>query len=232
MFVDLNIKGKDLESNINMANEAIKLGWQQLNFSYSQNDYKKSLEFKEDLEDKLDIPIDFTLEIDSNNPNEIRKIVKKYRKNCNCISVVGGNLKVNRAVCEDIQIDILSRPYLKRYDAGMNHVLAKLAYDNNIAVELSFKDILNSYLSNRAKILANWKEIYTLYRKFEFPFIISSHAESVFDLRSVRDIQAFLISTGLKEEEISKMMDYPKDIIEYNKNRENLIFKGVKVVSQ
>ena len=41
MFVDLNIKGKDLESNINIANEAIKLGWQQLNFSYSQNDYKK-----------------------------------------------------------------------------------------------------------------------------------------------------------------------------------------------
>lgn len=232
MFIDLNIKGKNLDTNIKMANEAIKLGWQHLNFSYSQNNFKESLEFKEDLQNQLDIPIDYTLEIDSNNPNEISKIVKKYRKTYNCISVTGGDLKVNRAVCENIQIDILSRPYLKRYDAGMNQVLAKLAYDNNIAVELSFKDILKSYLSNRAKILANWKEIYTLYRKFDFPLIISSHAESVFDLRSVRDIQAFLLSTGFNNEEIDKMMEYPKEILELNYNRENLIFKGVKVVSK
>ena len=204
MYFDLNIKGAGYENNIKLASEALKYGWNHINFSYNQNDFLNALEFKEDLNSNFDgeIDIDYTLEIKSNNVSEIRKIVRKFRKKSSCISVIGGDLKVNRAVVENIQIDILSRPYLKRYDAGINQVLAKEAVQNNVAIELSFNDILKSYLTHRSKILSNFNDIYTLYGKFDFPLILSSGSKSVFDIKTPHDFKAFFIQSGLNESEV------------------------------
>lgn len=232
MFFDLNIKGNDLRNNLILAREASKYGWDHINFSYNQNEYSDALEFKQDLINELDgnISIDYTLEIKSNNIEEIRKTVLKFRNRSSCISVIGGDLKVNRAVLENVKIDVLSRPYLKRYDSGINHVLAKEAVENNVAVELCFKDVLRSYLSHRSKIMANFKDIYTLYRKYDFPLILSSRAESVFDIKTTHDFVAFFKQTGLSDEEINNSFLNASDILKFNENRENLILRGVRRV--
>ena len=194
MFFDLNIKGNSFENNLKLAIEASKYGWNHINFSYNQDDYSDALEFKNDLIGELNerIALDYTLEIKSNNINEIRKITNKFRNKSSCISVVGGDLKVNRATLENVKIDVLSRPYLKRYDSGINHVLAKEAVNNNVAIELCFRDVLRSYLAHRSKIISNFKDIYTLYRKYGFPLILSSRAESVYDIKTTQDFTAFL----------------------------------------
>ena len=232
MFFDLNIKGSSLENNIRIANEASKYGWSHINFSYNQNEFSQALDFNNELENSLEnvIAFDYTLEIDSTNVNEIRKISNKFRNRSSCISVIGGDLKVNRAVLENIRIDVLSRPYLRRYDGGLNHVLAKEAVKNNVAVELCFKDILKSYLSPRAKILSNFKDIYTLYRKFNFPLILSSRAESVFDIRTTNDFIAFFKQTGLSDAEILKSFETAENILKFNEDRHQMIFKGVRRV--
>ncbi len=232
MFFDLNIKGSSLENNVKLAMEASKYGWEHINFSYNQNDFQNALNLKEDMEDNLGDAIDFdyTLEIRSTNINEIRKSVNKFRNKALCISVVGGDLKVNRAVLENIKIDVLSRPYLKRYDSGLNHILAKEAVNNNVAVELCFKDILRTYLTPRAKVISNFRDIYTLYRKFEFPLILSSGAESVFDIKTTHDFISVFKQTGLSDEDIDKSFKTAENILEFNKNRDNLIFKGVRRV--
>ena len=179
MFFDLNIKGSSLENNIKLANEASFYGWNHINFSYNTNDFLNAVDFKNDLENSLDgiIEFNYTLEIKSSNINDIQKSVNKFRKKASCISVVGGDLKVNRSTLENIKVDVLSRPYLRRYDSGLNHVLAKEAVKNNVAIELCFKDVLKSYLSHRSKVISNFKDIYTLYRKFDFPLVLSSRAE-------------------------------------------------------
>lgn len=232
MFFDLNIKGSSLENNVKLAMEASKYGWEHINFSYNQNDFQNALNLKEDMEDNLGDAIDFdyTLEIRSTNINEIRKSVNKFRNKALCISVVGGDLKVNRAVLENIKIDVLSRPYLKRYDSGLNHILAKEAVNNNVAVELCFKDILRTYLTPRAKVISNFRDIYTLYRKFEFPLILSSGAESIFDIKTTHDFISVFKQTGLSDEDIDKSFKTAENILEFNKNRDNLIFKGVRRV--
>ena len=229
---DLNIKGSSLENNLNLAIEASKYGWEHINFSYNQNDFKDALDIKNELSESLDdvIGFDYTLEIKSNNVNEIKKSARKFRKKSLCISVIGGDLKVNRAVVETIQIDVLSRPYLKRYDGGLNHVLAKEAVKNNVAVELCFKDVLRTYLSHRSKVISNFKDIYTLYRKFDFPLILSSRAESVFDIRTTHDFISFFKQTGLTDSEVEKSFLTAKNILEFNKNRDNLILNGVRRV--
>ena len=232
MFFDLNIKAGSLEDNIKLAMQACEYGWNHINFSYGQNDFSQGLSIKNELEDSLCdiIDFDYTLEIKSNNVNEIRKYVNKFRGKASCISVVGGDLKVNRAVVENVKVDVLSRPYLKRYDSGLNHVLSKEAVYNNVAIELCFKDILKSYLSVRSKTLANFRDIYTLYRKFDFPLILSSRAESVFDIRTTHDFVAFFKQTGLSDDEINKSFLTASDILEFNKNRSDMILRGVRRV--
>lgn len=232
MFTDLSLKGSSYENNLKLAIEASNLDWNNVNFTYSPNTINNALEFKNSLTEELEglIEIDYALEIKSNNVDEIRKTVSKFRKKVNCISVVGGDLKINRAVCENIRVDILSRPYLGRYDSGLNHVLAKEALDNSVAIELSFKDILDSYLSYRSKILSNFKDIYSLFRKFNFPLILSSKAESIFDLRKVHDFKTFFIATGLKEDEVEKSFKVASGILDFNKNRQDYILKDVRLV--
>ena len=232
MFFDLNIKGSSLENNLNLAMEASKYGWDHINFSYNQNDFKDALDIKNELSDKLEgiINFDYTLEIYSNNVNEVKKTARKFRNKSSCISVIGGNLKINRATVETIQIDVLSRPYLRRYDGGINHVLAKEAVKNNVAVELCFKDVLRSYLSHRSKVISNFKDIYTLYRKYDFPLILSSRAESVFDIRTTHDFMAFFKQTGLSDSEIDKSFLTAQNILEFNEDRDKMIFNGVRRV--
>ncbi len=232
MFFDLNIKGSSLEDNLTLAMEASKYGWEHINFSYNQNEFNQAQDFKNELSDKLNniINFDYTLEIKSTNINEIRKITRKFRSKASCISVIGGDLKVNRAVLENVQIDVLSRPYLRRYDGGINHVLAKEALKNNVAIELCFKDVLRSYLAPRSKVISNFKDIYLLYRKFDFPLILSSRAESVFDIRTVHDFFAFFRQTGLTTSEIDKSFSTAGNILEFNKNRDKMILTGVRRV--
>jgi ribonuclease P/MRP protein subunit RPP1 len=233
MFFDLNVKGSSLENNVKLARQASEYGWDHINFSYGQNDFQNALNLRDDLKDSLEgiIGFDYTLEIKSTNINEIRKAVNKFRDKSLCISVIGGNLKVNRAVLENVKVDVLSRPYLKRYDAGMNHILAKEAVRNNVAVELCFNDILKSYLAPRAKIISNFRDIYSLYRKFHFPLILSSGAESVFAIKTVQDFVSVFKQTGLDDDEINNSFMTSKNILEFNRNRKDMIFKGVRRVN-
>lgn len=233
MFFDLNVKGSSLENNVKLARQASEYGWEHINFSYNQNDFKNALNLSDELKDNLKdiITFNYTLEIKSTNINEIRKAVNKFRNDSLCISVIGGDLKVNRAVLENVKIDVLSRPYLKRYDSGLNHILAKEALKNNVAIELCFEDILKSYLAPRAKIISNFRDIYTLYRKFDFPLILSSRAESIFDVKTTQDFVSVFKQTGLSEDEIISAFKTSKDILEFNKNRKDLIFKGVRRVN-
>ena len=229
---DLNVNGSSYETNLELAMQASNYVWHHLSFSYSPDEFGDALSFKKDLKDKLNdfIDIDYTLSIKSNNPSEIRKIVRKYRNKSSCISVLGGNLKVNRNCLENIRVDVLSKPYFKRYDSGLNHILAREAKDNNVAIELVFNDILKSYLAPRSKILANFRDIYKLHRKYEFPLILSSGAQSIFDIRTVMDFKAVFMQTGLTDLEVENSFKTAENILEFNKDRKNMILSGVKVV--
>ena len=232
IMFDLNVKGSSCDENLKLAVQAHNYGWSHINFSYDQNDFANALTFKDELNDKLSdlIDFDYTLYIKSNNPSEIRKITRKYRNKASCISVLGGDLKVNRTSLENVQIDVLSRPYLKRYDAGLNHILAREAKDNNVAIELFFRDVLKSYFTHRSKVLANFRDIYRLHKKYDFPLILSSGAESIFDIRTVQDFKAVFTQTGLDASGVDNSFRTAENILKFNSDRKNLILSGVRVV--
>ncbi|MDL2270728.1 ribonuclease P subunit P30 [Methanobrevibacter sp. OttesenSCG-928-I08] len=238
MFYDLNIKGKNFNEDLHLAKEASLLGWNSVAFNYNDDNLDNAFEYFDTLQEESlnfnnPLNVDFRYEITTNNSNHLRKLSRKYRDKINLISVLGGHLKVNRTSCETIHIDILSRPYFKRKDCGINHVLAKEAANNDVAIELCFKDILTTYLSYRSKILANFKEIISLHRKFDFPLILTSGSTFIYDIKNPVDLSYFFKEIGLKEEEIEEgFKNSPKNLINFNKNRENLILKGVKKIDR
>ena len=95
----------------------------------------------------------------------------------------------------------------------------------------SFKDVLRTYLSPRAKVISNFRDIYALHRKFDFPLVLSSRAGSVFDIRTTHDFVEVFKQTGLDDDEITKSFETSENILEFNRNREDLILKGVRRVT-
>ena len=262
-FYDLNLKGNSYESDKELILEANRLGWDYLNLLYPPDTYVEALKYKKELMDELNnivnnnsvnnnvaninsannnisnssfhpIEIEFGVEINPKNQNEMEKISRKIRNTTKFIAVLGGDSGINRAVCESQHIDVLSRPYLKQKSScGINQVLAKEAFRNDVAIELLFNDILSSYLSYRAKIMAHFREIIKLHQKFKFPLIISTGSSSIWDIRSPRDISSVFLSLGLSEEEVNSCLHhYPKNIVEFNKERENRVVLGVKKIDR
>ncbi|WP_413861997.1 ribonuclease P protein component 3 [Methanobrevibacter sp. UBA417] len=233
-YYDFNLKGSNYQNDLKLLNESHNLNWDYVKIMYSQEEYTNALNNENILRDeekKLGINFDYGLEINTNNPEELRKLTRKNRSKIKYISCLGGNLKINRAALENRQIDTLSRPYYHRRDSGMNHVLAKLARDNNVCVELSLKDILTNHLSYRAKVISYFKEILLFQRKYKFPLILTSGATNFYDTKSVKDFLSIFNSIGFTNEEINNAIStVPSNIIDFNNNRENMVIEGVCIV--
>ena len=227
MFFDLHVHG-----NENMIREAERLGYAGVAVTRYLEDYNSefSKEFK-DLKASSSILLKKCIEISCKNPEDLKKKVQKSRKNADIIMVRGGDLKVNRAACEERSIDILSQPYRSRRDTGINHVLAKKAAENNVAIEINLKTLLNTNLRYRYRIISQFRHIVGLQRKFKFPLIISSNANSKYDFKTPRDIIALAKCFGMTfEESFDAISRIPKDIIETNNKRDSFIVDGVRTV--
>jgi RNase P/RNase MRP subunit p30 len=223
MFFDFHVH------NIQLAREAKRLGYNGIALIQSSKNYNKP--------DNIPIEDDFKIwsgvEIYAKNPEDLRKKVQKFRESNNVLVVNGGDIKVNRAACEDPRVDILAHPYKNRRDSGINHVLAKKASENNVAIELSINSLIKTRLSTRAKILSQFRQILKLYRKFNFPLILTSNAYSTYDLRTPEDIAALAGCLEMTHNEIiDSLSKNPMDIIERSRIRKSVIVQGARTIEQ
>ena len=224
MFFDFHVH------NIQLADEAKRLGYNGIAIIQSSKNYNKQDNIDQS---NPDFNIFSGVEIYAKNPDDLRKKVQKFREHNDVIIVNGGDLKINRAACEDPRVDILAHPYKNRRDSGINHILAKKASKNNVAVELSINQVIKTRLSFRAKILSQFRQILKLQRKFKFPLIITSNAYSIYDLRTPEDITAFAGCLEMAPDEImSSLSKNPMNIIKRSKIRKNVIVKGARIIEK
>jgi len=98
--------------------------------------------------------------IDTDNLDEARKAIEKlYGRGI--VIVRGGNDSFNRKILENKKADILLSPErggrkdrLKQGDSGLNHVLCRIARQNNIAIGIDFKEMLDKKEDEGKKQLA------------------------------------------------------------------------------
>ncbi len=249
MFFDFHVN-----NDLKLVEEAERLGYAGLTLFKEDKDHSKSgykqkiddgnvLAEKDDtnvligkdagnvLAEKYSIRIYKGVLIQARNPEDMRQKVKKSRKNADVIMVPGGDQKMNRAACEDPQVDVLSKPYFNRRDCGINHVMAKKAAQNGVAIELNIKYLTKTSSYLHYKVLSHFREIIKLKRKYNFPVIITSDADSIYDLHTPKDLVALSRCFGMKREEAENTLSQtPMKIIEKSSTRNEVIVNGVKVV--
>ena len=235
MFFDFHFHG-----GRKLLMEAERLGYSGVAVVKYIDDYNKEflnhlMELREEFNEKSqgrNFMIYSGVEITPKNPEDLKRKVQKFRKKADVVIVKGGDLKINRAACEDPRIDVLSQPYKKRRDSGMNHVLAKKAAENSVAVEINLKYLLRTNSRNRYRVLNQFQQILKLQRKFNFPIMTTSAAASIYDLRTPQDVTALSRCFGLTEEEaVETISKTPQEIIKRGELRSSVVVEGVRTIS-
>lgn len=158
-------------------------------------------------------------------PSDIEKISSKD------INIVqGGEIKLNRKILENKNIDILLSPdYLTKNDkmhfrnSGLNQVLCKIAKKNNIAIGISFSRILNSKKRSKdfGRIIQNIK----FCKKYKVKLVLATFAKNKWELRTSKDLLALGQLLGLSPSETKQALENIQTIIDEKKD---YISKGIK----
>ncbi len=170
------------------------------------------------------------IEIVSNNPSKLHGLIGKYRQNVDVLTIHGGNESINRAAVENRNVDILAHLPTPK-DSGLNHILAKSASANNVAIEFNLDFIFKGHGGRRVHTLSHFRKNVEIARKFDVPMILTSNAVSYFDLRAPREMIALAGLFGMeKNEAISAISTVPAGIIAGNRPKPGFIREGVEEI--
>jgi ribonuclease P/MRP protein subunit RPP1 len=201
-------------------------------------DYYQNMNTLKELKKKIesievDIEVIPGVEIKAKDVKELKETIKKVRDEVLIVIVSGGNYLINRAACEDSRVDILAHPELGRTDSGLDHICARAAAENNVAIEINFREILYSFRKPRSHVFSHISRNIRLCDKFNTPMIICSGAQSIWDMRGARELVSIANILGLDlSKAFAAVTSIPQQIIEDNKKRleGKKVTEGVEIV--
>lgn len=146
--------------------------------------------------------------------------IKKHKTNI--ILVRGGDEKQNRIALKN-GIDILMQPI------EFNHVLARIAYDNSIAIGFDIGCIIKYRGYDRVKTLRIMRTNLKYVRKYNLSMILTSNSYTCYDLRSPREMVALANLFGMtKEEAVDAMSTFPLEIV--RRKSPSYVQEGVEII--
>jgi len=235
-FLDLHVHSAfsgGTSSLEQLASTAKELGYTGICFAeYFQNESQLKKLKEEVAKVSQKVGIEIYLGFEARNPKELYNLVER-RRMFDILLVQGGDLKMNRLACETPQVDILTHPENNRNDSGLNQVLVKFAAENNVAIEVNFREILLASKRTRNMIMRHMSQNVRIAKKFHAPMILCSGGISHFELRDPQIMISMANQLGLElneaKDSISKI---PENIIKQSKERKSdkWIMPGIKVV--
>lgn len=225
LFYDLNIHLNAEDSNVlnNLSLLAKHLGYSGIAINGVENAPKLARSVDID-----DFNLFSAVELKVSNASKLHGQIGKYRNKVDVIAVSGGSESINRAAVENPNVDILVKLATPK-DNGFNHVLAKEAADNNVAISFDLGDIIHLRGGRRVHSLMNFRKNLLLVRKYDVPFILTSNAVSAFDMRAPREMIALAGLFGMtREEAISGISDMPKSIALKKSRLPGYVMEGVQ----
>lgn len=212
-FYDLNIQPDNLEELDEIVETAKRLGYSGIGLveKYANLDSFRKIQEKAKLTKEIRIIPGILVEADG--VKEFKRAVLKAKKYSNFIVVSGGEYKINRAASEDTRVSILSHPEYKRSDSGIDHVIAKFAAENRVAIEMNFHEIMETFRKIRSFVLGHMRLNLELAKKYGAPVIITSGARCRWDMRDPRELAAIGQVLGMSlEESMCSVSETPKNI--------------------
>lgn len=169
------------------------------------------------------------IEVVAKNANDLRRLVDKNRNRADILLVHGGDEAINRAACEDSRVDILTHPHEGSKTSGINHIIAKLAADKKVAIEFDLHPIIFNRGGSRVRTLSYYRTNLGLVKKYDAPYVITSGAMSIYDVRDIRSVMALCAIFGMTQDDVIKGLSYyPAQIIK--RNSPGYVMEGVEIV--
>ena len=134
---------------------------------------------------------------------DIRKVTGQIRKRGNGVTLVlvdAGDNGFNRAVLTQRGVHCIRRIHRAPKNA-FDHVSARLAEENGIAVDIDLSPLIQEKGVLRQKILYRYHDLMKLHSRYRFPLTLSSNACSVLDLRSPEEIRLLCTLFGMDKED-------------------------------
>ncbi len=233
LHVQSNLSGG--ESSIeDLASFAEKLGFSGIAICENFQNIEKLEEFKQKLKDlQTGIEVYDGLVIQAKDVNELKNTIDRVREEVLIVIVSGGDYLINRAACENPKVDILAHPELGRADSGLDEYCINKARENNVAIQVNFREILYSYRKPRSYILNHIQKNVKLGDSLRAPLVICSGAQSTWDMRGPRELVSIANILGLDVgKAFNAITTLPQQMIENNKKtlEGKIITEGVERV--
>jgi len=232
LFVQSDLSGGE-SSLQQLVDFAKKLGYSGIAVCDNYQGLEKLEELKNRISElKTDLEVYPSVNIIPTSVNEMKEIVNKVREKVNLVVVSGSDYSVNRAACDDSRIDILMHPELGRPDSGLDEPSLEAATQNNVAIGISFREILFNFRKPRAYILNHISKNLILCDHFRTPFVVCSCAQNVWGMRSPREFVSLVNVLGLDiGKAFAATTSTPQSIVEENKKtlEGNKVTEGVEI---
>lgn len=131
--------------------------------------------------------------------------VKRANEPGTVVSVRAGDAGFNRGVVGFRGVHILRGLHAAEKNA-FDHVTAKMAADNRVAVDIDLSCLISARGIARQKAIQRYRDVMVLEERFEFPLTLSTYARSVLDLRAVREISGLCTLIGMDLPDVEKAL--------------------------
>ncbi|MFB6209042.1 MAG: RNase P subunit p30 family protein [Candidatus Nanohaloarchaea archaeon] len=151
---------------------------------------------------------------------ELKRKIGERREEADVLIFCGGDETLNRKAASDSRMDVLLHPEKGRKDSGINHVIAREASDNGVAIGFDFS-MMKASRKKRSHITRHWSKNLMLCGKYDAPFIITSGADEKWKMRAPEDLAPVLNSLNDSIEGMEAVKENPGKIIERSRERES-----------
>jgi len=94
------------------------------------------------------------------------------------------------------------KDYIHQRGSGVDHIIAKIAKKNNIALAFSLSSLLHS--KNKAQIMGRMSQNISLSRKYGVTMLVGSFAKTPEEMRSPHEVMSLFILLGMHQNEAKK----------------------------
>ena len=144
---------------------------------------------------------------------ELKRKIDSARENHDVLAFRGGDHELNRKAFSDSRMDIVLHPGKGRKDSGMNHVDAKKAAENNVAIGFSIREVPEER-KKQSQILGKWRRNLKLCKKYDAAYLLTTDAEEIQELRASRDLASVISTLGCNGR--NAVSEFPENILKKN----------------
>ncbi|MDK2915878.1 MAG: ribonuclease protein subunit [Euryarchaeota archaeon] len=147
----------------------------------------------------------------------VKEVLKKVRdpavRRADVVYVDAGDISFNRAVVSIKEVNVVRCIHATRRNA-FDHVAARTAAEQGVAVDISMAPIIHLRGAKRQKALQRYADVLSLQRRYGFPLTISSGARSILEQRSVRELRGLCALFGMAGAEVTEALSSIGRIVE------------------